>query len=328
MPRNLGEREIIRLLTSIYGKFGQLPLDFDDDVAAIPWKNGKWVVLKSDMLVARTDVPPGMSLWQAARKAVVATVSDFAAKGVRPRALLTSLGLPQSFGRAAIRQIGAGLEKASREYDCPIVGGDINQSDDFIVDCLGMGLANPKTLMRRDRARPGDIVAVTGKFGNSSAGLRYLLSAGKSESRRSRTLENAVLLPRARLREGLALARTGVVTASIDSSDGLGWSLHELARSSHVGISLNTVPLAAEAKEFAGENGISPLELALYGGEEYELVLTIRREGFKKAKKKVASLIPIGSVVRDAGSVTANLDGRRTKIEARGFEHFRSGSWR
>ncbi|HEY5620179.1 MAG TPA: thiamine-phosphate kinase, partial [Candidatus Bathyarchaeia archaeon] len=254
MPGKLGEREIIRILTGIYGKGTRSPLDFDDDVAAVPLKGKRWMILKSDMLVGSTDVPPGMSLWQAGRKAVVATVSDFAAKGVRPRALMVSLGLPASLGRNAVMEIGMGLDKGAREYQCKIVGGDTNQSDDLVIDCTGAGECDPRTLIRRDGARPGDVVAVTGKFGNSAAGLRLLLTKKKMNGSKAGILTRSVFLPRARLREGLILARTGMATSSIDSSDGLAWSLHELARSSNVGIQLETVPLAREAKEFAEKN--------------------------------------------------------------------------
>jgi len=323
MPGKLGEREIIRILTGIYGKGTGSLLGFDDDVAAVPAAGKRWMILKSDMLVGSTDVPPGMSLWQAGRKAVVATVSDFAAKGIRPRALMVSLGLPASFGKRAILEIGSGLDKGAREYQCKIVGGDTNQSDDLVIDCTGAGECDPGTLVRRDGARPGDVVAVTGKFGNSAAGLRLLLSKKKMNWSRAGTLTRAVFLPRARLKEGLILARTGMATSSIDSSDGLAWSLHELARSSSVGIHLETVPLATEAREFGEKNGISPVELALYGGEEYELVVTVRREGFERVRRRVPALIPIGRVSRGPPAVTANVEGRTIRVEARGWEHFR-----
>ena len=85
-------------------------------------------------------------------------------------------------------------------------------------------------------------------------------------------------MPKAHLAEGLALAGCGAVSASMDSSDGLAWSLHELARLSNVGFLLESVPIAPEATEFAELNGLEACELALYGGEEYELVLTIKPE--------------------------------------------------
>jgi len=323
LKRNPGEREIIRILTGVFGKSFKFPLCFNDDVATIPSGRGSWIVLKSDMLVGSTDVPPGMSLWQAARKAVVATVSDFAAKGVKPLALIVSLGLPVSLGRRGIREIGLGLDKGAREYGCPIIGGDTNQSDELIIDCMGAGEADPRKLVRRDGARPGDVVAVTGEFGKAAAGLRILLSGKKSTLSRNQALTNAVLLPKARLDEGVALASSGGVTSSIDSSDGLAWSLHQLARASRVRFFLETLPIAREAVGFGDAYGVSPARLALYGGEEYELVVTIGREALARVKRRVPSLIPIGRVFNGPPTVSAKIGGKSFPVAPRGWEHFR-----
>src|SRR5881397_2771000 len=154
MPR-IGEREMIRLLTGIYGTNHKLPLGYEDDIAAIPILGKNWMILKSDMLVGSTDVPRGMSLRQAARKAVVATVSDFAAKGVRPKALLVSLGLISPVKRSMVLQLGQGLSQGAREYGCRIIGGDTSESKDLIIDCIGFGLAKPQNILRRDGAKPG-----------------------------------------------------------------------------------------------------------------------------------------------------------------------------
>lgn len=322
LTRNLGERDIIRILTNIFGKRSRFPLGFNDDVAALPLGKGSWLILKSDMLVGSTDVPRGMSLWQAARKAIVATVSDFAAKGVRPLALIVSLGLPRSLGRRSIREIGLGLDQGAKEYNCSVIGGDTNESNDLAIDCIGAGKADPRKLVKRNGARPGDVVAVTGKFGNAAAGLRLLRSRKRSASSRDQVLEDAVLLPRARLNEGLALASSGAVTSSIDSSDGLAWSLHELARASNVQISLDTLPIAEEAARFGETNRISPVELALYGGEEYELVITIRKESFGRVKRRVPSVIPVGRIRRGPPSVSVKIGERSFEVKPRGWEHF------
>ncbi len=324
MSPRLGEREIIKTLIGIYGKQANLPLGFDDDVAALPINKKLWMILKSDMLVGSTDVPPEMSLQQAARKAVVATVSDFAAKGVRPRALMVSLGLPGSLGGRDIRRIGAGLERASQEYHCPIVGGDTSESNDLVIDCMGAGLADPKKLVRRDGARPGDVVAVTGTFGKPALGVRLLLAGKKADSRLFRSVLKSTFLPEARLVQGLALAGTGCATSSIDSSDGLAWSLYEIARNSRVRIHLETIPTAPEVEQLATLVKDSPTRLALYGGEEYELVVTVKREGWGKAKNMVPSLTPIGRVMKGAPLVTGESRGRTFRVEAKGWEHFRS----
>src|SRR6267143_53849 len=175
------EIQIIRILTNQFAGQSGVPLGFDDDVSAIPFSPKNWIIVKTDMLVGSTDVPPGMTVQEAARKAVVATVSDFAAKGVRPRALMVSLGLPAPAKETTVQDIARGLGQAAREYHCKIIGGDTNQADDLVIDIAGVGFANPKTLVRRNGARPGDIIAVTGPFGKTSAGLRILKSKRKKD---------------------------------------------------------------------------------------------------------------------------------------------------
>src|SRR5712664_4954709 len=177
----LTEREIIRILTNQFAGQPAIPLGFDDDVSAIPLSAKTWIIVKTDMLVGSTDIPPGMTVQEAARKAVVATISDFAAKGVKPQALMVSIGLPAPAKKTTVQDIAQGLGQAAREYHCKIIGGDTNQADDLVIDIVGVGLANPKEIVRRDGARPGDLVAVTGPFGRTSAGLRILISKRKSD---------------------------------------------------------------------------------------------------------------------------------------------------
>ncbi len=179
--KSLTEHEIIRILTNRFAGQPGVPLGFDDDVSAIPFSPKTWIIVKTDMLVGSTDVPPGMTVQEAARKAVIATISDFAAKGVKPHALMVSLGLPAPAKKTTVQDIARGLGQAAREYHCKIIGGDTNQANDLVIDIIVVGLAKPKEVVRRDGARPGDIVAVTGPFGRTSAGLRILISKRKSD---------------------------------------------------------------------------------------------------------------------------------------------------
>src|SRR5712692_8321673 len=179
--KGLTEREIIRILTKQFAGHPGVPLSFDDDVSAIPLSSKTWIIVKTDMLVGSTDIPPGMTVQEAARKAVVATVSDFAAKGVEPHDLMVSIGLPPPAKKKTVQDIARGLGQAAREYQCKIIGGDTNQADDIVIDIAGVGFANPKTLVRRNGARLGDIIAVTGSFGKTSAGLRILMARGKKD---------------------------------------------------------------------------------------------------------------------------------------------------
>ncbi len=305
-----------------------MPIQFGDDVSAVNLEETKVAVLKTDMLVGKTDVPKKMSLYQAARKAIVMNISDFASKGVSPTAALVALGLPPTFTQKDIEEIADGLNDGAQEYGAYIIGGDTCEASDLIVSVSLYGVAQKSTLMLRNGAKVGDVLAVTGFFGKSSAGLRLLLlNACSIEAALRKTLLDSVFLPKARLAEGLALRDCGAVSASIDSSDGLAWSLHELGRLSEVGFVLDNVPVADEAKQFAKLNDFDASELALYGGEEYELVVTIKPQKWDSAVAAVEAvggqLLPIGKTTRER-KIVLNVGDENRVIDARGWEHFKS----
>src|SRR5690349_11627144 len=113
--KGLTEQEIIRTLTKQFRGQPGVPLGYEDDVSAIPLSPKTWIIAKTDMLVGSTDIPPGMTMREAARKAVVATVSDFAAKGVQPRALMVSLGIPAPAQKRTVQNLAHVLGKMARE---------------------------------------------------------------------------------------------------------------------------------------------------------------------------------------------------------------------
>jgi len=322
----LGERKIIEIIRSRLSLMPKMPIPFGDDVSAYSLGNGELAILKTDMLVDKTDVPSGMTLWQAARKAVVMNISDFAAKGVKPLAILVSLGLSKSLSKKDVEEIGDGLDAGAREYDAYILGGDTGEASDTVISLSVFGVAGKDRVMLRSGAKPGDIVAVTGCFGKTASGLKILLNGLDASEEMRRVLVESVLLPHARLDEGLALGQSGVVTASIDSSDGLSWSLYEIRKASNVGFLISTVPVAKEVEEFARMNNLDPLELVFHGGEEYELVLTIKPMLLKRAKEAIekvgGKLLPIGKVT--AGKrIFLEINGRKRVIEPHGYEHFK-----
>lgn len=325
--KDLGEREIIKIIVGKLGSMHDMPIPFGDDVAAIRLDSGKLIIMKADMLVGKTDVPPSMSFRQAARKAIVMCVSDFAAKGVKPLAALISIGLPSNLTERDVEEIGLGLNDGATEYGINIIGGDTNEASDLIIDCMMIGLCEEKRVVRRSGAKPGDILAVTGYFGKTSAGLRILLEGLSPPDYIKKPLIESVLFPKARLKEGLALAGLGGLTSSIDSSDGLAWSLYELSETGKVGFLIKKIPIAPEAKLFAEKYGLDPVSLSLYGGEEYELVVTVKPNMFEKAREVLenigAQLIEVGEVISEK-KVYMEIDGKRVIVERKGWEHFKS----
>ena len=325
--RNLGEHKIIQIIQNHLTPMPNMPIPFGDDVSAVNLNEKTLAVLKTDMLVGKTDVPKQMSLYQAARKALIMNVSDFASKGVQPAAALVALGLPEDFTQKDIEEIADGLNAGAQEYGAYIIGGDTGEALDLIISVSLYGTAQKSALMLRSGAAVGDILAVTGFFGKSSAGLRLLLGKCDAETGLRKKLLDAVFMPRARLAEGLALSGCGAVSASIDSSDGLAWSIHELGRLSGVGFVLNKIPVAEEVGLFAAINHLNAVELALYGGEEYELVVTVKSEAWAAAVAAVEAvggqLLPIGKVTKKK-QIQFKNNNEEYDIEARGWEHFKS----
>jgi thiamine-monophosphate kinase len=323
----IGERKIIELLIKNFNQMPEMVVPFGDDVSAVSIDKMRLAILKTDMLVGKTDIPPGMTLWQAARKAIIMTISDLASKGVKPMALLIALGLPREISKENIEEIAKGLNAGAQEYDVYVIGGDTGETSDLIICCIAFGITVKKKLITRSGAKVGDILAVTGFFGKTGAGLKILMDRLKVPARIRKKLLNAVYLPKARLREGLILASLGGISASIDSSDGLAISLHELKKMSNVGFTLTELPIAPETLEFAAIYGLNPEELALYSGEEYELVLTITPTKWRKAKSLVEKM---GGTLIEIGKATENKqiffqkEGVHKEIPYKGWEHFKS----
>jgi len=319
--REMGERKLLEhILSTLREKSIEGFLPVGDDAAAVSF-DGKLVVA-SDMLVEYTDKPPRMTWRQAGRKAVVSTISDIAAKGAEPRYILVSLGLRPDMLFIDFQELWRGIVDASDEYSTTILGGDINECSTVVVDvmCIGSG----DKLIPRSGAREGELVGTTGLFGRTGAGLHALLNNIEAD----REILEAVLNPSARVREGKALAETGAVSSCIDSSDGLAYSLWQLAEMSNVGIVIEKLPASREAVEYAEQHGLEAERLILYGGEEYELIFTFNREKEDEVRRTLSKtgceLHVIGEVINEHGVFMKSKDGKMTRLSPVGYEHFKT----
>jgi len=279
--------------------------------------------LKVDMLVEHTDVPPGMTYRQAARKAVAMCVSDFAAKGVRPCSFMVSLGLRKGVSQKEVDDLASGFRDAEEEWDVLMVGGDTNEAKELVIDCAMVGFA--KRLVRRSGARPGDALVVTGLFGCPPAGLRILKGSAVAQHDFGKKAKSSVLYPAPSLEVGMVLAP--YMTSAMDSSDGLARSLHTLAAEGGVGFEVSALPAADGVRSFAKANGLSADELVLEGGEEYVIVGTIPKSRVERVRAAVRRaggvLLEIGRVTPDAGQVAFTRGKTRRSIRDAGWTHLR-----
>ncbi len=321
--KEIGEKKVVDTIIKMFERMPGNPIPFGDDISAVKLEKGKLAYLKCDMLVNRTDVPLGMNLTQVGRKAVVSVVSDFASKGVQPIALLSSLGIPSNFKENDVKKIIRGLDLGAREYGAYVIGGDTNESSDLIIDCIGFGLGNRNIFVSRFGAKSRNLLAVTGFFGETAAGLKIAKEGYQVTSSIKKRLLDAIYEPKARLNEGLALANTKALTSSMDSSDGLAASLFELSEKSGVGFLLEKIPISKYAIKFAEINDLDPISLAFYGGEEYELIFTFDSKNLSKVQKALSgNLIVIGQVTSEK-SIEFKTDHGKKKILPLGWEHFK-----
>ncbi len=312
------ERAVIGAILGSLKRLGEV----GDDVALAPRGEGNLVV-KVDVLVGRTDVPPRMTYRQAARKAVAACVSDFAAKGARPDSFVVSVGVRKGVSKAMAVGLGLGFADAEREWGVKLVGGDTNETEGLVIDVAMFGWG--KKVVRRSGAVIGDALVVTGKFGMPPAGLKVLMEGAKATARFRRAALKSVLAPTPNLRAGLALSR--YLTSSMDSSDGLARSLHTLAEASGVGFEVTNLPAAGGVREFAALNGIDWQKLVLEGGEEYLVVGTMKEADLADARRSVeqagGGLYMIGRATSPAGEVLLRTKGSSRKIRDFGWTHLR-----
>jgi thiamine-monophosphate kinase len=210
---------------------------------------------------------------QIGERALAVNLSDIAAMGGTATACVVNLAVPRTARMPFIDKLNRGLRGAARDARVDIVGGNITTAREFAITVALLGEVGPQ-VMRRDAARAGDGIFVTGTLGDATLGWRILANEVSARGRARTFLVNRYLVPTARLKAGAQLARLRPVPAAIDISDGLLQDLSHILDSSGVGADLDEskVPLSAAYREVARDD----FSYALTGGEDYELLFCAR----------------------------------------------------
>ncbi|MEM3660989.1 MAG: thiamine-phosphate kinase [Thermoproteota archaeon] len=316
------EYSVIDFIKKRFQQYGNILSPYDDAWGCVVKK--KHLVFAGDMLVETTDVPPFMTIRQMGFKSFTISVSDIASKGLSPTYYYLIIGLPRGFGWRRFRELVEGWGEAINLYGGILMGGDTNESPCVTISVVALSLSN-KSPIPRTGGKPGDIVAVTGTFGETYVGFKMMRSLDRlPESLRKRVLRK-ICRPVARLREGVAL--NGVAAACTDSSDGLAVSLYNLIRGTGDGILVERLPVSKGLEEASKILGAPFSQMVFYGGEEFELVAVIPREKWRTAVKRVkhagGSLIPIGRIIDHKGVWYRREDGKTVRVLRSGWEHLK-----
>ena len=269
-------------------------------------------------------------------KAVAVNVSDIAAMNGVPRQIIVSMGLSNRFSVEAVDVLYEGIRIACDDYEVDLVGGDTTSSrSGLILSVTAIGNVAPEALALRSTAKKGDIVCVTGDLGAAYLGLQ-VLEREKQEfmenPKMQPKLENYDYMVKRQLKPGARtdiiheLKELGIVpTSMIDISDGLASEIMHICTKSGVGMNIyeDKIPIDQRAYDTALEFKIDPITCALNGGEDYELLFTIRQEDFEKLEKH-PDIHFIGYVQEEGKGINLITKGSQVvPIQAQGWTHFR-----
>jgi thiamine-monophosphate kinase len=252
------------------------------------------MVATTDMLHSTTDFVDGMTDWQIGWMSAAVTISDIASMGAAPKYVLIAVGLDRW---EHLRGVMQGAQDCCKKFGAMIIGGDIDHHGELTVVTTGLGLVDREHIARREGARPGDLVCITGIPGQAQSWLDGY-----------KHYEKALFEPQPRVAEGRLLARGGV-TAMMDDSDGIALSLYDLMSVNECGFSLDSgkVPRPAGIPETQAR------ELALYGGGDYELIFTLAPDRYPVAG------VPCTVIGKAIPEKAVLADGK--PMEKRGYQH-------
>ena len=319
--KELGERRVISRIRRAFGEpRTDILIGIGDDAALV--KAPRSLLLTTDILVEDEDFrravhPPRLL----GRKALNVNLSDIAAMGGRPLHALVGMAMPGDIEESWLRQFMAGFGSAAREAKVALVGGDLSQSEKIMISVTVTGEANSP--VTRSGARAGDRIFVSGTLGDAAQGFRLLEKGGRQgRGRGAGPLIRAFLDPTPRLKLGALLARRKLASAMIDVSDGLSVDLAHICEESGVGaeVEASRIPISEALRRFSKD----PLALALHGGEDFELLFTVR-PGNLAAVRKLSSrfkLTMIGRVTAGKKIFLVGSDKKKTPLRPGGFDHF------
>jgi len=317
-PGHRGELEFIRRLRTLLAPapgradpadaLGPMPVPFGDDMVALP-PGDRPLLWTVDMLMDGVDFDSAVHAWHAiGRKAMAVNLSDCAAMAVLPLAALCAVSLSNTLTMDNALDLVRGAHECGQRYGCPITGGDTNSWDHPTVVSLSVAARPPhdRQPVRRDGARPGDRIWLTGPVGGSILG-RHL------------TFEP-------RIETALAISRDLRPHAMIDISDGLALDLWRILDSSGCGGVLHEPTLDhavhPDAFRLSQQDHRPAVEHALYDGEDFELIVVLPPDAPAPACERL-KLLPIGQVIDEPTLALETPAGQRRPLPVRGWEHFR-----
>lgn len=293
-----------------------------DDCAVIPISESDAWLITTDTLVEGVHfLKEQISPTDLGYKSIAVNVSDIAAMGGMPNYAFLTLAVPKDLDRDWLEQMSLGIKEACQKWNIDLLGGDtVCSKRDIFLSVTLIGRTSSQYVKYRNTAQVGDILCVSGYLGESGGGLKVLQENVSKDFVKS--LVEAHFRPTPDPKLGAWLASQKEVHAMMDISDGLNRDLTRLLEASKCGAVVETthLPISEELKQVCELRGWDPLEIALTGGEDYCLLLTIEEESFTQKFKEI--LYPIGHITDQVGKIDYLKEGTSLQLKLKDFKHF------
>jgi len=262
------------------------------------------------------------------RKALAVNLSDIAAMGGIPKYFLVSIGLPKQLPFSFLSLFFRGLKEEADRFHMDLIGGDTSRSQKIIINICLIGDGEKRDLLFRNGARVGDDLYVSGTLGEAALGLKILQD--KKLKRKSKRLIERHLVPTPRIQLGQTIAKKNLASAMIDVSDGLLIDVSHILEESRVGARIweDRIPLSGVYRNWVKIYSNDPYQIALNGGEEYELLFAAPQKNrtgiLSLARSLKIPLTRIGEVLPEKeGFSLIGKEGEKIPLKRLGFDHFR-----
>jgi thiamine-monophosphate kinase len=303
-----------------------LQVGIGDDAAVWRPRSGHEMILTCDWFLEGTHFlagryPPHSLGW----KSLARAASDIAAMGAEPRCFLLSLALPEKRVGPWLNDFLRGLRDAARAMHCSFAGGDTTKRAEIFINVTVIGECRPGWAILRSGAGPGDAIFVTGRLGEAEYGLRLIQSSRKKVNSATARMRKH-LYPAARVEAGVFLAQRRLATAMMDLSDGLSSDLPRLCAASGTGahVYLKRIPCVRIAKS-AIPQGLDASQLALHGGDDYELLFTVAKKNVGRIPRAIGRLAitQIGEITSQRKILLSDERANTHPLENKGWDPFR-----
>jgi thiamine-monophosphate kinase len=334
MPRSINENQIIQLLQDRYSAKSPLVIKgIGDDAAVIrSLPSAEQLVITTDMLMEGVDFrPEWITPRQLGSKSLAVNMSDLASMGAKPLFFTVSLAVPSGVSSRWILDFYDGLMRPVSSLGAQLIGGDLSHTENGImISITAIGQSIGQKLLYRSGGHAGDLLYVTGVLGRSAAGLQLLQNGClRPRSRFQQEAIHAHLSPEPRCDAGQWLAQCGLAHCMMDLSDGLSADLPRICAASGVGAEIRSEALPAFPHCCSWD--CDPIEMALHGGEDFELLFSVPNSKGRIFEERYPSSLPkitrIGRMTKDVGKIWITETGKRPRLLMnRGYDHFRPRS--